>query len=179
MSTHRIILSGFGGQGMLSLGQIISYIAMKKNKHVTWIPSYGPEMRGGTANCSVIVSDHEIGSPIVSDKITHLVAMNAPSVDKFIDKMADGGMVVINNSLVPNTPINDNLEIYSVPATDESAKIGSIKIQNMYMLGVYMKLAGWFDLEDVIDIMKEKFTGKKAEFIPFNIKAVEAGVNAI
>ncbi len=179
MSTHRLILSGFGGQGMLSLGQIISHIAMKKDKFVTWIPSYGPEMRGGTANCSVIISDHEIGSPIVSDEITHLVAMNAPSVDKFIDKMANGGKVIINNSLVPTMPTNDNLEIYSVPATDESAKIGSIKIQNMYMLGVYMKLAGWFDLDDVVEVMKEKFTGKKAEFIPFNIKAVEAGAKAV
>ncbi len=175
---ERIICSGFGGQGVLSLGQIISILALNKEKNVTWIPAYGAEMRGGTANCSVIFSDDLVGSPLINDKITVLVAMNQPSIDKFIDKVVPDGLVLVNSSVVTNKVDRDDINVVYVKATEIAAEIGSLKFQNMVMLGAYIKHRNLFNTSDVEKAFTEKFTGEKAKFISSNIEAVKKGVSS-
>lgn len=173
---ERIICSGFGGQGVLSLGQIISILALNKDKNVTWIPAYGAEMRGGTANCSVVFSDELVGSPLINDRITVLVAMNQPSVDKFIDKVVPNGLVLVNSSVVTKEIERKDLNVVYVNATEIATQIGSLKYQNMVMLGAFVKSKDIFDINDVKAAFDEKFGGEKAKFIPGNMKAVEEGM---
>lgn len=179
MINERVICSGFGGQGVLSLGQILSLVNMHNGKHVTWIPAYGAEMRGGTANCSVIYADELIGSPLINDNVTILVAMNQPSVDKFIDKVVPGGLVVINSSVIKNKVSRDDVNVYYVDATDIAAQIGNAKFQNMVMLGAVCEAKQQFSLENIESAFNEKFTGGKAKFIPSNIEAVKKGIEAV
>ncbi len=177
--TYRMVLAGFGGQGMLSLGQIVAYTALKAGKEVTWMPSYGPEMRGGTANCSVIIDDKKIGSPIVDTNISHLFAMNKPSLLKFADLVAKGGTIYVNSSLIKDDEIPqlDDVNIVKVNATDLASEIGNIKVQNMVMLGSFLGTTDLLTVEQVKSVMEEKFTGGKAKFIPMNLQAIEKGMN--
>ena len=131
---HKIVLAGFGGQGVLSLGQILAYAAMAEGKEVTWLPSYGPEMRGGTANCSVIIADKPIASPIVSNP-TLLVAMNGPSLDKFADKVTPGGVILVNSSLIAQKVERKDVRVYYVPANEMALDLGTAKAANIIMLG--------------------------------------------
>ncbi len=174
---ERIICSGFGGQGVLSLGQIISILALNKDKNVTWIPAYGAEMRGGTANCSVVYSDELVGSPLINDRITVLVAMNQPSVDKFIDKVVPNGLVLVNSSVVTKEIERSDVNVVYVKATEIATQIGSLKFQNMVMLGAFIKNKDLFNIEDVTSAFEEKFSGEKAKFIPSNLEAVKQGMN--
>ncbi|MFV0423998.1 MAG: 2-oxoacid:acceptor oxidoreductase family protein [Bacilli bacterium] len=176
---EKVICSGFGGQGVLSLGQILSLVNMHNGKHVTWIPAYGAEMRGGTANCSVIYSDELIGSPLINNDISILVAMNQPSVDKFVDRVIKGGLVIVNSSVIKNKIERDDLEVYYVDATDIATEIGSAKFQNMVMLGALTEAKQQFSLENVESAFNEKFTGEKAKFIPSNIAAVNKGIEVV
>lgn len=172
---ETVICSGFGGQGALSLGNILAITLMNKGKNVTWFPAYGAEMRGGTANCTVIYSDELIGSPFVTN-VTMLIAMNQPSVDKFINSVVPGGKVIINSSVVKKKIERDDVDVYYVDATDIATEMGLVKAQNMVMLGTVMKATNHFDLNDVEVAFKEKFTGKKAQFIPKNMEAVQKGM---
>ncbi|MEG1924014.1 MAG: 2-oxoacid:acceptor oxidoreductase family protein, partial [Clostridia bacterium] len=126
MKTFELIAAGFGGQGVLSLGQIVAYSAMFEGKNTTWLPSYGPEMRGGTANCSVVVSDEEVANPMIS-KPNILVAMNRPSVDKFIDSVAVGGYVFINSSLIDTKIERTDVKVYYIPTMELAAEGGNTK----------------------------------------------------
>ncbi len=176
---EKVICSGFGGQGVLSLGQILSLVNMHNGKHVTWIPAYGAEMRGGTANCSVVYSDELIGSPLITKDISILVAMNQPSVDKFIDKVVSGGLVIVNSSVIKNKIERDDVEVYYVDATDIAAEIGSAKFQNMVMLGAICEAKKQFTVDNIETAFNEKFTGEKAKFIPSNMEAVKKGVEIV
>ncbi len=176
---EKVICSGFGGQGVLSLGQILSLVNMHNGKHVTWIPAYGAEMRGGTANCSVVYSDELIGSPLIGNDISILVAMNQPSIDKFIDKVIPGGLVVVNSSVVKDKIERTDVDVYYVDATDIATQIGSPKFQNMVMLGAITEAKDQFTIDNVQSAFEEKFTGEKAKFIPSNMEAVSKGIEIV
>jgi len=142
---QEVIIAGFGGQGVLFAGQLLSYTAMDEGKEVTWIPSYGPEMRGGTANCTVVVSDEEIGSPFVKNP-SAVLAMNLPSLDKFEDLVEEGGVLVVNSSMVDRPVKRDDITVVSIPANDIAESLGSKRSVNMVMLGA---LIGNMDLLSV------------------------------
>ena len=175
--THRMVFSGFGGQGILVLGEIVATIAMNKGKEVTWMPSYGPEMRGGTANCSVIVSDRIIGSPIVQADIDILCAMNGASVDKFLPQVKPGGLVLVNSSIVTEKIQRTDVDVLEIDATNIAGKVGSLRVANMVMLAGFLKKTDLFTLEDITAVLKQRFTGARSQdLIPLNIKAIEFGM---
>jgi len=173
----RMVFSGYGGQGLLTLGEIVATIAMKKGKHVTWLPSYGPEMRGGTANCAVIVSDKLIGSPLVLSNIDILVAMNQPSVTKFVSRMKSGGLVIVNSSLITEKITGTGVDVLEVDATNIAGKVGDLRVANMVMLSGFLKKTDLFTLDDITDVLQQRFAGSRGkDLIPLNIKAIEAGM---
>ncbi len=169
----KLIISGFGGQGVLLLGDIIAYSALKEGKNVTWVPSYGPESRGGTCNCQVICSEKSIGSPVV-DEPDILIAFNLPSVDKFMKTVKKGGIMLYDSSLVKEKPKRDDIKIYGIPATEIS------DVANMVMLGAYIELTKNIKLETVVNLaLPEKLKGGKEKFIPKNIKAIKKGIEYV
>jgi len=173
----RMVFAGYGGQGVLTLGEVIATIAMKKGKHVTWMPSYGPEMRGGTANCAVIISEKIIGSPLVLSNIDILVAMNHASVSKFLPKMKPGGLVMINSSIVTDKITDVDVDILEIDATNIASKVGDIRVANMVMIAGFLQKTELFTLYDVIAVLEQRFAGSRGnELIPLNIKAIEAGM---
>jgi len=175
----RMIFSGYGGQGVLTLGEIVATVAMKKGKHVTWMPSYGPEMRGGTANCAVIISDNIIGSPIVLSDVDVLFAMNQASVDKFVPKMTAGGLVIYNTSLVINKPTTKDIDYVELDASNIASEIGSLRVANMVMLAGFLAKSDLCTLEDIKTVLDERFKGaRSAELIPLNLKAIEKGLES-
>jgi len=131
---QEVIIAGFGGQGVLFTGQLLAYTGMDEGKAVTWIPSYGPEMRGGTANCTVVVSEEEIGSPLVKNP-TAVIAMNLPSLDKYEDLVAEGGVLVVNTSMVNREVKRKDIKVVSIPGNEIAQEIGSERSLNMVMLG--------------------------------------------
>ena len=172
----KIVFSGFGGQGVLTLGQIVASIAMNQGKHVTWMPAYGAEMRGGTANCTVIISDKIIGSPIANENIDILCAMNIPSVLKFYDKVIPNGHAFINSSII-NTPKERNdITLTEIDATNIATKIGNPKVANMVMIAAFLKNTTLFTMKDVTEMLHQKFSKKYPTLIPLNIQAIEAGL---
>lgn len=175
----RIVFSGFGGQGILVLAEVVATIAMKKGSHVTWMPSYGAEMRGGTANCAVILSDRVIGSPIVQSEIDILVAMNQPSVDKFLPKMRAGGLVLVNSSIVTADvlALRPDITALAIDATNIAVEVGSPRVANMVMLAGFLKKTGLFTLNDITEVLHERFGGARSkDLIPLNVKAIERGL---
>jgi len=173
--TTRIVFSGFGGQGVLTIGQMVATIAMRQGKEVTWMPSYGPEMRGGTANCAVIISDSTIGSPQIVSDIDVLCAMNRPSVDKFVPRMKPGGIVLYNSSLITDSIPRTDVTAIAIDATNIAANMGNLKVQNMVMLAGFLKSTNLFTLEEIKSVMSEKFEGK-AEVIELNLEAIKKGM---
>jgi len=174
--TKRIVCSGFGGQGILTLGNVIAEIGLNKGLQVTWMPSYGAEMRGGTANCSVILSDKMIGSPMVQNKIDILCAMNRPSVSKFLPNVSPGGLVFVNTSIVTDKVERDDVTIVEIDATNIAVGVGSARVANMVMLAGFIKEAGLFTLEDVTHVLEKRFADKRPELIPLNIEAIKLGM---
>ena len=173
----QMVFSGYGGQGVLTLGEIVATIAMKKGKYVTWMPSYGPEMRGGTANCMVIVSDKLIGSPIVQSNIDILVAMNHASVTKFVPKMKSGGLVFVNSSMYTEKITGTDADIVEIDATNIAGKVGDIRVANMIMLAGFLKKTDLFVLDDITAVLEDRFGGSRnKDLIPLNIKAIKAGM---
>ncbi len=170
--TYKLTFSGFGGQGVLTIGLLLAEVAMDKGYNVTWIPSYGAEMRGGTANCKVIVSKTKIGSPFVKE-MDYLVAMNAPSYDKFEDLVKEDGTIIANSSLVKD--VNTSKNFKAVNATEIASEIGNLKVQNIVILGKLFKELGIFDLEDAKKIFEKKFTGDKAKLYDLNVEAFKKG----
>ena len=172
--TEQIISAGFGGQGVLLLGQLLAYAGMREGKNVSWIPSYGPEMRGGTANCSVIVSDEEIGSPVVVEADT-VIVMNRPSLTKFEASVAPGGKLFINSSLIADQATRKDIEVYYVPVNEIADKIGNARVANIVMLGAYLAKTNLVKPETCIAQLKESFGEAKAHLIPLNEQAIAAG----
>lgn len=176
--THEIIMAGFGGQGVMAMGKILVEAALKEGKNVSWLPSYGPEMRGGTANCSVIVSEEPIGAPIVTEA-TAAIVMNRPSLDKFENDVVPGGLLLINSSLIDQKAKRDDIKVYYVPANDIADELGTGKIANIVMLGAYLKASGAAKEESIMEIITEIFSGKKASVIPLNKEALIRGAACI
>ena len=169
-----LIISGFGGQGTLYAGQLLSYAAMDAGKFVTWIPSYGPEMRGGTANCTVVVSDDEIGSPTVLYP-TAVLAMNLPSLDKYEMMVKTGGWLVVNESMVNRTPTRKDIHVVMVPANKIAQELGNERASNMVMLGVLLGNVPILPKGALEGALDAHTADRLKRFIPSNIKALEAG----
>lgn len=173
MATHKLVIAGFGGQGVMLIGQMIAYAGMLEGKEVTWMPSYGPEMRGGTANCSVIVSDKRISSPIVTDA-TAVVAMNLPSLTKFESMIKPGGQLFVNTSLIKEQPSRNDVEIYNIDANEIAVRLHNDKVSNMVILGAIVNKTGMVKLESIEKVMDKLFTGNKAKLLPLNKQALTA-----
>ncbi len=173
---EKIIIAGFGGQGVLSLGQFIAYAAIADGKEVTWLPSYGPEMRGGTSNCSVVVCDKQVASPIVA-RPDCLIAMNKPSLYKFVDKVKVGGTVIVNSSLIPDKVEREDVKAVYIDAQELALEAGNARTANIVILGAYIKLSGLFELDLVAKMIENKFANKP-KVIPANIKALQLGYDA-
>ena len=174
MSTKQILLSGFGGQGILFSGKMIAYKGLIEDKQVSWLPSYGPEMRGGTASCSVIVSDDAVGSPIVSNPDI-LVAMNLPSMDRFEESVVSGGMIFYDSSLVERSVKREDVKVYPVPATRLAGENGFPTLANMILVGKILKELGEFDEEVIMTTLKKIISAKRVDMIDVNMKALRLG----
>ncbi len=172
----EIKFAGFGGQGILLSAKLLAYAAMKQGSEVAWIPSYGPEMRGGTAYCTVVISDKYIGSPIIKNP-THLVAMNRPSLEKFDETVKPDGIVFINSSLIPVRSQRDDVTQLVVPVNDIAIAAGSVRAANIVALAAFAAKSKLVDLELLKKCIKEEFAAK-AKIIPMNMTAFDEGVKA-
>ncbi len=172
---EKIIIAGFGGQGVLSLGQFLANMAIAEGQEVTWLPSYGPEMRGGTSNCMVVVSDKPVASPIIAYPDC-LIAMNLPSLIKFKDQVKKGGTIIINSTLIDFEQELKGVNIIRVPAGEIAYSAGSEKAANIVALAVYLKARGTFAKETALLVIKERFSAKP-KLVDINIAAFEAGYN--
>lgn len=173
----EIKFAGFGGQGILLSAKLLAYAAMKQGFFVAWIPSYGPEMRGGTAYCTVVISTKHIGSPIIKNP-THLVAMNLPSLEKFDNDIKPGGIIFINSSLIPARSRRDDVMELVVPANDIAIASGSIRAANIVALAAFAAKCKLVDLDVLKDCVREEFAAK-AKIIPLNMKAFDEGVKIV
>lgn len=179
MDVQKICFAGFGGQGVLSMGKMLAYAAMLDGHEVSWCPSYGPEMRGGTANCSVIISDELIGSPVVNKNATAAVVMNLPSFDKFVNVVKPGGTLIINSSLIDKKVERDDLKVIYVPANDIAKELGNVKLMNMIMLGALLEANNPVTHKSLIDAFTKVFGENKAKLIPINQQALEKGAEFV
>ena len=171
---ERIIISGFGGQGVMLIGRLLAYAGMIEGKKVAWMPSYGPEMRGGTANCTVLISEEEIGSPIVSHpKI--LIAMNKPSLDKFESNVSEDGLIILNDSLIKREVKRNDVNVIKIPADDIADKLGNSRAANMVVLGALVKKSGVVKLETVFKALEKALTGRNKKLLELNKEALKKG----
>ena len=174
MNTTQILIAGFGGQGVLFAGKFLAYKGLVQDKQVSWLPSYGPEMRGGTANCSVIISDTPVGSPIITTPDI-LVAMNLPSLQKFVDTVAPGGKIIIDSTLISVKVERTDVEVHYVPATQMAKDAGFTTLANMILAGKVLKEAGCVSWEGNQETLEAFIPAKKANLIDVNCKALQLG----
>ena len=172
------IFAGFGGQGVLLIGQLLAYAGMYEGKNVSWLPSYGPEMRGGTANCSVVVSDDPIASPVLS-MADCVIAMNTPSLEKFEANVNPGGKLFINSSIIEKNATRTDIDVYYVPCNEIADQLGNPKVLNMAMLGAFLEATNVVKVDSVLDALLYKLGEKKAKLIPLNRQAIEMGAASI
>ncbi|HSL18022.1 MAG TPA: 2-oxoacid:acceptor oxidoreductase family protein [Methylomirabilota bacterium] len=170
---NDVIMAGFGGQGILLIGKILAYAGMREGKEVSWLPSYGPEMRGGTCNCTVVISDRPVGSPVIRSPRA-VVAMNLPSLDKFEPDLRPGGLLIINTSLIDRGAARDDVTVVSVPANEIANELGNPRGANMIALGAYLGATGAVSLDGVIEVVRETFAAKPA-VVDVNITALRRG----
>ncbi|MEX1248419.1 MAG: 2-oxoacid:acceptor oxidoreductase family protein [Anaerolineales bacterium] len=173
----EIIIAGFGGQGVLFAGQVLAYAAMDSGKHVTWFPSYGPEMRGGTANCTVIVADEDIGSPAVRHPQA-VICLNLPSLDKYEPLVAAGGLLVLNRSLINREVTRKDVRVVEAPANDIAEQLGDRRLVNSIMLGALIEATGVLPLKAVEQALKNHLPAKHQRLLPANFAALERGAQA-
>ncbi|MDQ7792963.1 MAG: 2-oxoacid:acceptor oxidoreductase family protein [bacterium] len=171
---YEVIIAGFGGQGVMSMGQLLAYAGMLEGRQVTWMPSYGPEQRGGTANCTVILSSRSIGSPVVG-RPSAVIAMNLPSLDKFEGKVIPGGLLIVNSTLVARRPSRDDVTVLLIPATGLAAELGNERVANMVALGALLEATGQVKPESVLDSLKKALPPHRHNLIPLNQQALERG----
>lgn len=174
MSATEILIAGFGGQGILFAGKFLAYKGLIENKNVSWLPSYGPEMRGGTASCNVIVSDEPVGSPIVSSPDV-LIAMNLPSLDKYENSVKSGGVIFADSSLIERKVARKDVTVYYIPATKLASENNTPTLANMIMMGKYLKEGGLFDENSVTEALKKVVSVKHADMLNVNLGAVKLG----
>ena len=174
MATTQIMIAGFGGQGVLFAGKFLAYKGMVQDKQISWLPSYGPEMRGGTANCSVILSDTPVGSPIITNPDV-LVAMNLPSLQKFVNSVAPGGKIILDSTLIDAKVERDDIEVFYVPATQLAKDAGFTTLSNMILTGKVLKEIDIVAFDGNEETLKSFIPAKKAGLIDMNLKALQIG----
>jgi 2-oxoglutarate ferredoxin oxidoreductase subunit gamma len=172
--TYETIMAGFGGQGLLFSGKVLAHAALIEDKELSWLPSYGPEMRGGTCNCSVIVSDDPVGSPIISHP-NILMVMNEPSLDKFEDTVAPGGTIFVDSSLISRKVRRTDVEVVYIPATQMATEMQATSLANMIILGAIVQKLQCVKPETLTAALKETISARKANLLDLNIKAVALG----
>jgi len=171
---EEIIFAGFGGQGIMLMGKAISYAAMNNGKHVTWMPSYGAEVRGGTAHSMVVISDEVIASPVVKDP-TICIVMNRPSLQKFETRVKKNGILLVNKSLIDADAKRNDIEIFNIPATDMAFELGAARIANMVMLGALLARRDILPLTSLLEALKDIIPVSHHDMIPVNEKAIKKG----
>ncbi|QNL43618.1 2-oxoacid:acceptor oxidoreductase family protein [Oscillibacter hominis] len=171
----EIIISGFGGQGVMSIGKSLVEAGVSEGLEVTWAPSYGPEMRGGTANCSVVLSDKPVGSPLFTHP-TELIAMNLPSLEKFEPLVVEHGLIFVNSSVVSERVARQDVRAIYVPCSKIADEVGNGKVANMVMLGAYIAATGALREETIRQMIESMFTGPKAKLVPLNMEALKRGM---
>ena len=176
--TNEIMIAGFGGQGVMAIGKTLAEAGMKENKDVSWLPSYGPEMRGGTANCCVVLTDDAIVSPIVLEP-TELIAMNLPSLLKFEPTVKAGGTIFVNSSIITEKVTRTDVKAVYVPCLEIAQELGNLKVANMVMLGAYIQAMGTLQVETIKEMLVHMFTGPKAKLVDLNIEALARGAACV
>jgi len=171
---NDVVMAGFGGQGILLIGKMLAYAGMREGKEVSWLPSYGPEMRGGTANCTVVISDRPVGSPVIQSPQA-VVAMNLPSLDKFEPDVRSGGLLLINTSLIDRKASRDDLTVIEVPANEIANELGNRRGANMVALGAYLGATGAVSVDGIVEVIRATFAAKPG-VIDVNITALQRGL---
>jgi len=171
---NEVMFAGFGGQGIMLIGQMLAYAGMNEGKNVVWLPSYGPEMRGGTAYCTVVVSDRAIGSPII-DRPSSIAVLNRPSLDKFDSKVKSGGLLIINTSLIDVSSQREDVTRLHVPANEIALECGTGKAANMAVLGAFVGFSGAVSFDSLLPLVRRQFE-KKPQFIDVNINVLKRGL---
>ena len=172
--TTQILIAGFGGQGVLFAGKFLAYKGLVQDKQVSWLPSYGPEMRGGTANCSIILSDTPVGSPIITTPDV-LVAMNLPSLQKFVDAVVPGGKIFVDSTLIDAKVERTDVEVFYIPATQMAKDAGFSTLANMILMGKVIKETGAVRFDNNLETLKSFIPAKKEKLIDINCQALQAG----
>ena len=175
---QEMIFAGFGGQGVMLMGQILAYAGMMEGQQVSWFPAYGPEMRGGTANCSVIIGDEVVGTPIVTEPKV-VVAMNLPSLDKFEPQLSAGGILLINSSLIERVAKRSDVKVQLIPCNDIAKELGNPKVANMVMVGAIVAASGVVKIESVLQVLAKKIFKNKPEVMQLNEQAIRRGMACI
>ncbi|MBQ9398215.1 MAG: 2-oxoacid:acceptor oxidoreductase family protein [Bacteroidales bacterium] len=175
---EEIIIAGFGGQGVLSMGKILAYGGIMQDQEVSWLPSYGPEMRGGTCNVSVVLSDNKISSPILSRFDTAII-LNQQSMDKFENQVKPGGLLIYDTNGITRHPERKDIKICRIDAVEEAAKLGNAKAYNMVVLGAYLKIKPVVTMDNVIKGLKKSLPPRRHNLIPMNEQAITVGMNAV
>lgn len=173
--THEFIFAGFGGQGVLSMGMTLSYAGMIEGKEISWMPSYGPEMRGGTANCTVLIADQKISSPILTT-YDAVVALNQPSLDKFERAVKPGGLLLYESTNIIIPPTRTDIEVLAVPASEEAVKLKNTKIMNMIVLGALLARAPVVEIGSVLSALKQVLPERYHHLLPLNEQALRRGM---
>lgn len=174
----EVVIAGFGGQGVLFAGQILAYAAMDAGKEVTWIPSYGPEMRGGTANCTVVIADEEIGSPLVRHP-RGLIAMNLPSLDKYEHQIQPEGIIIINTSLIDRRLVRDDLKSVYIPANEIAESLGEKRLANIVLLGALITSLPVLDVSNIEQSIIDHLPEKHRDLLPSNLQALKLGAEFV
>ena len=171
---YQIVIAGFGGQGLLFSGKVLAYAALMEQRELSWLPSYGPEMRGGTANCNVIISDSPVGSPIVQNPNV-LMVMNTPSLDKYEKSVAPGGRIFVDSTLISRKVEREDVEVFYIPATKMASDMGMPTLANMILLGAIVKATGCITDEGMLAGLNKIIPAKKANLLDANLKCIQAG----
>ena len=174
MADYEIVIAGFGGQGLLFSGKVLAYAGLLEGRELSWLPSYGPEMRGGTANCNVILSDTPVGSPIV-DHPNVLMVMNAPSLDKYEADVAPGGKIFVDSTLITRKVARDDVEVFYIPATQMAADMGMNGLANMILLGAVIAKTGCISETGLPDALHKVIPARKADLFDANMTLLKAG----
>lgn len=172
----EVMFAGFGGQGIMMIGKLLALAGLEDGMEVAWIPSYGPEMRGGTAYCTVVLADRPIGSPVINNP-SHLVVMNRPSLEKFAPRMKPSGVCLVNSSLIPIETERDDIDELRVSCNDIAIEIGNPRASNLVALGAFVQRSKILDFELIRKVVRNQFS-KKPQFIEVNLKALEKGAEA-
>ncbi|HLO12502.1 MAG TPA: 2-oxoacid:acceptor oxidoreductase family protein, partial [Pseudoneobacillus sp.] len=175
---EEIIIAGFGGQGIMSMGQLLAYAGMYEEKHISWLPSYGPEQRGGTANCAVVISHEAVGSPLVTVPSTAIV-LNNPSFEKFEAKVKTGGLLIIDTSLVTKESLREDITIIKINATELANELGNTRIANMILLGAFIEKTKILGMESIMEALKKVLGPSKHHLLELNHKALLRGTTLV